>query len=129
MRRILQEFVCRRQLFFSAKADESGSETLAESYEILEEIPVEKKQMAFLLGIVPEFGYFSDKIGNPCKVAQMSRVNYNVKEGRRKKTVWCNCIFPLIILMVCKCHTLISNVVCMVKDLKSHVGRYENEFS
>ena len=48
MRRILQEFVCRRQLFFSAKADESGSETLAESYEILEEIPVEKNQMAFL---------------------------------------------------------------------------------
>ena len=43
--------------------------------------------------------------------------------------VWRNCIFPLIILMVCKCHTLISMVVCMGKDLKSHVGRYENEFS
>ena len=59
----------------------------------------------------------------------MSRVNYNVKEGWRKKMVWRNCIFPLIILMVCKCHTLISMVVCMGKDLKSHVGRYENEFS
>ena len=47
----------------------------------------------------------------------MSRVNYNVKEGRRKKMVWRNCIFPLIILMVCKCHTLISMVVCMGKDL------------